>query len=119
MKNYIKIDQGKVNIKVSVFIFKEGKSWIAYCPSLDLSGYDITEDGAKKDFDWILQDWLKTQTCNKTLDEDIKQHGWIVGKSKWSEPDFKKLLEKDKLMDSVMQKSHFVKTSIEAEAYCQ
>ncbi|GAA6528276.1 hypothetical protein LPYR103PRE_02490 [Segatella asaccharophila] len=118
MRNYIKIDQGKVSIKVSVFIFKDGKSWVVYCPSLDLSGYDITEEGAKKDFDWILQDWLNTQTSNKTLDEDLKKHGWTADQSKWSEPDFKELLEKDHLMDSVMEKSHFVKTSIEVEAYC-
>ena len=90
-----------MNIKGSGFIFKEGKSWIAYCPSLDLSGYDITEDGAKKDFDWILQDWLKMQTCNKTLDEDLKKHGGTIDQSKWSEPDFKELLEKDKLMDYI------------------
>ena len=67
MRNYIKIEQGKVSIKVSVFIFKDRKSWVAYCPSLDLSGYEMTEDGAKRDFDWMLQDWLKTQTCNKTI----------------------------------------------------
>ena len=42
--NYISFGNGNVEINVSLFVFKEGDTYIAYCPSLDLSGYDMTED---------------------------------------------------------------------------
>lgn len=119
MRNCIQIDQGKVSVKVSVFIFKDGKSWIAFCPSLDLSGYATTEKGAKKDFTWMLQDWLNTQISSKSLEQDLKQQDWIVGKGKWSEPDVKELLSKNDLMDFVIDQPRFVKTDVEAVAYCQ
>ena len=34
---------------ISVLFFKENDVWIAYCPSLDLSGYDTTEEKAGED----------------------------------------------------------------------
>ncbi len=74
--NAIVIDGNTIKISVSVFLFKEGETYIAYCPSLDLSGYDTTEEKAKSDFEYMLKDWLKTQSDNKSLEQDLKIHGW-------------------------------------------
>ena len=46
-KNAIPLKGNEINVSVSVFLFKEKGAYIAYCPSLDISGYDLTEDKAK------------------------------------------------------------------------
>lgn len=76
MKNAITINGKNIKVSVSVYLFKEGDTYIAYCPSLDLSGYDTTEESAKTDFEYMLKDWLKTQSENNLLEKDLKQHGW-------------------------------------------
>lgn len=66
----------RVEISVSLILFKEGEQVIAYCPSLDLSGYDQTEEKALADFDFMLSDYLETQIRQGTLREDLVAHGW-------------------------------------------
>ena len=76
--NYIKIHDDSVEISVSLFVFQEGDTYIAYCPSLDLSGYDLTEESARADFDFMLSDYLSNQLRNGTLRSDLTSHGWKV-----------------------------------------
>lgn len=57
-RNTIILNGNTVSVSVSVAIFKEGDTFIAYCPSLDLSGYDTTEDKARADFEYVLKEWL-------------------------------------------------------------
>lgn len=72
--NYIS-DSG-AKLSVSVIVFKENDVYIAYCPSLDLSGYDHTEEAAKRDFEYVLRQWLTEQMESNTLHDDLRQHGW-------------------------------------------
>lgn len=67
MLNSISVKDKEIKISVSVFLFKEGNAYIAYCPSLDLSGDDMTEESAKADFEYMLRDWVREQTANGTL----------------------------------------------------
>ena len=90
--NYISFGNGNVEINVSLFVFKEGDTYIAYCPSLDLSGYDLTEESARADFDYMLSDYLSDQLRNGTLRADLASHGWKVGKAKGNEPDLSDML---------------------------
>ena len=41
--------KGTLEVSVSVYVFKEHDVYVAYCPSLDLSGYDRTEEDARRD----------------------------------------------------------------------
>lgn len=76
--NYIRFDKhGGVEIGVSLFTFKEGDVYIAYCPSLDLSGYDRDEEKAKSDFETMLSDYLLWQLKHGTLRADLEAHGWL------------------------------------------
>ncbi len=76
-KNTIILGGEGIDVSVSVFLFQEGNTCIAYCPSLDLSGYDLTEDRAKADFEYMLREWMKEQTANGTLGKDLIRHGWV------------------------------------------
>lgn len=75
-KNSIVFGDKGVDITVSLFVFKEGETYIAYCPSLDLSGYDYTADGACADFEYMLTDYLNHQLKNGTLRTDLISHGF-------------------------------------------
>ena len=55
--NTIEINNKGIKVDVSVFLFKEDDVFHAYCPELDLVGYDYTEDGARKSFEWVLKDY--------------------------------------------------------------
>ena len=92
-KNSIVFNEKGIDITVSLFVFKEGECFIAYCPSLDLSGYDYTEDGACADFEYILTDYMKHQLENGTLRADLISHGWKLSDVKAIEPELSDMLE--------------------------
>ena len=91
--NTIEINHTGIKINVSVFLFKEDEVFHAYCPELDLIGYDYTEDGAKKSFEWVLKDYLDYTVENGTLEQDLLNHGWRKTKAgKVTEPTATSLL---------------------------
>ena len=51
--------KGTLEVSVSVYVFKENDVYVAYCPSLDLSGYDRTEEDARRDFEFHMQEYFK------------------------------------------------------------
>ena len=65
-----------ISIRVSVYTFREGDNVIAYCPSLDLSGYGRTQKEAKESFGIVMKDYLDYCTSEGTLHEDLISHGW-------------------------------------------
>ena len=84
--NYISISNSGAKLSVSVIVFKENDVYIAYCPSLDLSGYDHTEEAAKRDLEYVLRQWLTEQMENNTLHDDLRQHGWKLKGGTAKEP---------------------------------
>ena len=104
--NYIRFKTEGVEINVSLFVFKEGDTYIAYCPSLDLSGYDLTEESACSDFDYMLADYLNDQLRNGTLRTDLAMHGWKVGKAKANEPELSDMLGMNEQLRKLVMKSY-------------
>ena len=99
--NSIKVSDKSIQIKVSVFVYldtehPDGNMYIAYCPSLNLIGYGNGEDNAKKDFEWIMGDYLHDMIRQGTLEQDLKEHGWTVTKSVFNEPRISDMMSKDK-----------------------
>ncbi len=72
----IEINITGITIDISVFLFKEDDVYHTYCPELDLIGYDYTEEGAKKSFEWMLKDYFEYTIENGTLEQDLLNHGW-------------------------------------------
>ena len=75
--NSITFNKTDIEVSVSVYVFKEKDIYIAYCPSLDLSGYNITEESARKDFEYMLDEYMRHQIQNNTLQQDLVRHGWM------------------------------------------
>ena len=105
-----------VSVEVSVFVYKDmeypnGDMYIAYCPELDLVGYDTTNRKARKSFEYVLQDYLEYTIENGTLEEDLMEHGWRKFKNgKIAEPTYTEMLKRSQLK-SVLRQSKFTKYS--------
>ncbi len=74
--NAIEINHKCIKVDVSILFFKKDGVFHAYCPELDLVGYDYTEEGAKKSFEYVLKDYLEYTVGNGTLEQDLMNHGW-------------------------------------------
>ena len=77
----IKKSGNKISVEVFVFVYKDinypnGDMYIAYCPELDLAGYDTTDRKARKSFEFVLKDYLDYTLKKGTLHEDLIKHGW-------------------------------------------
>ena len=108
----IEIKNTGVKANLSVFMFKEGDIYHAYCPELDLVGYDKTKEGARKSFELVLKDYLEYTIQNGTLEQDLLNHGWRKGKSGIvTEPTPSMMLRRSQLR-KVLGKSEFNKYSI-------
>lgn len=61
--------------------FREGESFVAYCPVLDLSTCGATYDQAAEAFGEALSIFLEECTNRGTLDEVLQSCGWEVKKT--------------------------------------
>ena len=80
----------KINALLSVYVFKDSVAdcYVAYCPSLNLCGYDRTKTAAKADFQYVLNEYFTEQIEQGTLLEDLRMHGWKVEDDRLSAPTF-------------------------------
>lgn len=113
----IKRTGGNVSVSLSVFVYKDlnypdGDMYIAYCPELDLAGYDTTNRKARKSFEYVLKDYLDHTIQNGTLEEDLIGHGWRKYKNgRIAEPTYSELLKRSQLK-SILKQRTFNKYSI-------
>lgn len=101
----------KVNINISVYLFEEDNCVIAYCPSLDLSGYGSNRKEAKQSFDIVLKEYLHYCMSNNTLLDDLKNHGWAVKGDMTNEPAVNIMLRQNSTLKNVLQKPRYSKFS--------
>ncbi len=110
--NQIQINNTGIKVELSVFMFKEDGVHYAYCPELDLIGYDHSKDGARKSFEWVLKDYLEYTIEKGTLEQDLLKHGWRKAKAgNVTIPTPSSLLRRSQ-MKKIFGKSEFSKYSI-------
>jgi hypothetical protein len=78
MTNRIHKTQDGMSIQLDVLISvdKSTKLFVAYCPALELSSYAKTQEGAKKAFTEVLQDFIEETHAKGTFDEYLLKLGW-------------------------------------------
>ncbi len=59
LKGTIDTRNEKIEVSLSVILFKEDDNVIAYCPALNVYGYGMTETEAKKSFETSLSEFFK------------------------------------------------------------
>lgn len=91
------------HFSIEFYIFQEDGTYIAYCPSLDLSTCAATYNEAISSFYEAFQLYIECCVENGTLYDDLTEHGWKMQKKSITPPKFTTLMKKPemkKLMDS-------------------
>ncbi|HKN21780.1 MAG TPA: hypothetical protein VJX73_10200 [Terracidiphilus sp.] len=76
------------DIAYTVHTFREGGTYVAYVPELDLSSCGATTDEAQKNIRDAVQGFLESSTAMGTLDEILEEAGYQRRDGSWEAPEF-------------------------------
>lgn len=118
MNNFINVSNKGIQVRVSVFVYldtehPDGDMYIAYCPSLNLVGYGNGMENAKKDFEWIMEDYLDDMLKQGTLEKDLVEHGWKATKKSFSEPIVSDMVNHNQQLRDVVNKGGYQNINID------
>lgn len=99
-----------INIKLSLYLFKEEDTFIVYCPALDLSSYGESEKKSLEEFGNICKTYIEYCANKKTLFKDLRKHGWNIKSTKEKKikaPSLEEMMMKnDSLRDILYNKDY-------------
>jgi hypothetical protein len=98
-----------VKVDVPVMLFEEEKTWFAYMPSFDLTGYGNNQEEAKESLKIVLDEFIRYSLNKKTFFEELRRLGWEI-KSK------KRPIHAPKMSD-LIQKNDQLKDIINSKQY--
>lgn len=116
MENQNKIvnRNGSLSVKLDVYVFMDGDSYIAYSPALDISGYGDSEDEAKESFSIVVDEYITYGITRRTLVKDLRAHGWKVKslkQRKMSAPSFETMLQGNETFKDILENKQYRKVS--------
>ena len=76
------------DIPYTIHTFREGKSYVAYVPELDVSSYGATNEEARRNIRDAVQGFLETSAEMHTLDEILEEAGYQRKGDSWEAPEF-------------------------------
>ena len=76
------------DISYTVHTFKEGGTYVAYVPELDLSSCGATTDDAQRSIREAVQGFLETTAAMGTLDEILEEASALEGHPDNAAPEF-------------------------------
>lgn len=80
-KDKIIRDNQFTTVKVRVHIYKQGRSFVAYCPALELSAYGSTSEDAQLAFQDNLRIFFSETRRKGTLEKILLKLGWSLTQS--------------------------------------
>jgi len=99
-----------VNVSLGMYLFKEGESYIVYCPALDLSAYGDSEEHAKKSFADIFAITIKYMLNKNTVKDDLIKHGWQIKSLKQKKikaPSFETMLKNNESFREILENREY------------
>jgi len=76
------------NIPYTVHTFREGQTYVAYVPELDVSSCGATNDEARRNIREAVQAFLETSAEMNTLEEVLTESGYVRKGDLWEAPEF-------------------------------
>ena len=76
------------NISFTVHVFKEGQTFVAYVPELDVSSCGSDPQEARKNIQDAVSGFLKTAAEMGTLREILEEAGYTLHENAWQSPEF-------------------------------
>lgn len=75
-------------IAFTVHTFKEGSTYVAYVPALDISSCGATGDEARKNIKDAVQGFIETSADRGNLAEILEESGYVREGESWRAPEF-------------------------------
>lgn len=75
-----------ISYSLPITIFREGESFVAYTPALDLSSVGKTEEEAKRMFSEAVETFFEELLEMGTLESVLKDLGWTKDKKGFEPP---------------------------------
>jgi predicted RNase H-like HicB family nuclease len=72
----------------TVHIFKEGETYVAYVPALDVSSCGATDEEARRNIRDAVRGFLATSADMGTLEEILREAGYEREGERWRAPEF-------------------------------
>ncbi|MGC9945106.1 MAG: hypothetical protein ABSF64_01815 [Bryobacteraceae bacterium] len=69
-------------------IFREGETYVAYVPALDLSSCGVTDAEARRNIRDAVRGFLAASADFGTLDENLTESGYELEGDGWRPPEF-------------------------------
>jgi predicted RNase H-like HicB family nuclease len=88
MKTFKRETHHMEDFSFDVHIFKEGATYVAYVPALDVSSCGATDDEARQNIRDAVRGFLATSASMGTLDEILQEAGYEREGEKWRAPEF-------------------------------
>jgi len=73
-------------VQLTVDIIKQGKSFVAYSPALDISTTGKTQSEARKKFQEIVDIFFEEVDDKRTLKKALTELGWKQEEKEWKPP---------------------------------
>ncbi|MGI8893518.1 MAG: hypothetical protein ACR2GN_08655 [Bacteroidia bacterium] len=89
--NAVSKKSNSIKVEIEIILFKEDDSWIAYCPSLELTSYGDTQSDARAAFDEEMKIFISETNRKGTLERYLLRNGWTLQqkpKPIYHQPDF-------------------------------
>ena len=105
--------KGVFKISIPVILFEEDDSFIAFCPSLDLSGYGKSEVEAKESFKIVLEEYFRYVENKDSLEKDLLKLGWEISPQKktYKPPTIEQVLSVNKDVSEIYNTKPFTQYS--------
>jgi predicted RNase H-like HicB family nuclease len=96
-KNIVSKIKDHIQVNIEIVLFKEGETWIAYSPALELASYGDSLEDAKHAFHEMIDIFLEETNRKGSLEKYLLKLGWQLQqrpKPKYNQPDLKTLKNK-------------------------
>ncbi|MGH7814294.1 MAG: type II toxin-antitoxin system HicB family antitoxin [Candidatus Binataceae bacterium] len=74
-------------VSFTVHLFKEGPTYVAHVPELDVSSCGTSLEEARKNVAGAVEGFLKTSAELGTLDEILEEAGYVRAAGGWQAPE--------------------------------
>jgi len=103
----------EVEVSISIFLWEEESIFYVYSPALDLTGYGLSEEEARKSFETVLHEFIVYTHNKKTIFSELEKLGWAVNKRKKRviSPDFEDLLSENEHFKHLYKTQNLVRDS--------
>jgi len=76
------------NLSFTVHLFREGDTYVAHVPELDVSSCGETQEKARANIQDAVRGFLKAAEAKGTLDDILEESGYQHIGNEWKAPEF-------------------------------